>query len=178
MGESVPPLKFIWQGDGFTPAGKYWAGQADKHFVIGESYRLVPVEDRNMEFHKAYFATINEAWQNLPDDKAKLHPSAEALRKHALIAVGYCTQKVFTCSSPGEARRMAAFVDGIDEFSIVSRQINVVVLYRAASQTVRAMGKKVFDDSAHKVLAWIAAELGVSLEQLKENTGKSEGGQR
>ena len=30
----APPIRYIWQGDGFTPAAPYWQRMADKHFVI------------------------------------------------------------------------------------------------------------------------------------------------
>lgn len=179
MAEPAPePLNAIYNGTGFDLASPFWVRRADKYYVIGQKYRLIEVQERNMGKHAAYFATVNEAWANLPDNLAEQYPSADALRYRALISTGYCTQQTVTVASASEARRVAIFFKPDDPYSIVVAKGNTVIRYRAMSQSIKAMGGKVFSESADAVLAWICQLLGVTLAQLKEHSGKSGDGQR
>lgn len=178
MTEVPPPITFVWEGDCFRPAGKYWQKLCDKHFVIGERKQLASVENRNMGRHAAFFATVHEAWLNLPDGLAAQYPSADALRYRALIQTGYCTMQTVTVASAAEARRIAMLFQPDDQYSVVIAKGNTVVKYKAMSQRVRAMGPKVFDKSVEDVLAWICQLLGVTLAELKANAGKSGDGKR
>ena len=90
MTDNIPPMDYAWDGESMFPRVPRLA---DKHFVVGLSYRLVPHEERSMAQHRYYFASINEAWKNLPEDLAERFATPDQLRKFALIKAGYYTNK-------------------------------------------------------------------------------------
>ena len=160
------PLMFVWQGDGFTPRSAYWQGEADKQFVVGQIYLIEAVEERSIRSHNHFFASVAEAWRNLPDNLLALHPSPEHLRKHALIRAGYHESKSIVCSSAAEAQKVAAFIKPDDDYAIVIVRDNVVTRYMAKSQSMKAMGKKEFQASKDAVLDEIAKIIGVDPASL------------
>lgn len=167
-----------YTGDGFSIAPGYWQKAADKHYVIGEVYRMLNENERSERSHRHYFAQIRDAHSNYPDGLLELHPSPEALRKHALIRTGWCDQTTFVCASAAEARRAVAFWAPMHPDSIIVSQRNVLVMYSAKSQSKKAMGAKDFQRSKDDVLTWIAAQIGTTPAALSANAGASEGGQR
>lgn len=167
------PLQFIWQGDGFTPRSAYWQAEADKFYVVGQVYSIAPVEERSLRGHNRYFACIAEAWKNMSDDLLSLYPTAEMLRKHALIKAGYCDKRSIVCASPAEARKIAAFIKPLDEYAIVTVAGNVIAVYTAQSQAMRAMDRKTFNESAERVLEEAAKLIGVSVADLQHNTERA-----
>lgn len=89
MTDDTPPIWFSYAGEGeFQPATKAQGLEADKHYVIGEKYHLVPHYGRSENSHRHQFAAIHDAWANLPSDMHMLFPSSESLRKWALIKSG------------------------------------------------------------------------------------------
>lgn len=156
------PLTFRYEGEGnFAPASDYWARRADLAYVVGELYQMVPHEDRSQATHNHFFASIGNAWQNLPDAMLDEYPTAEHLRKKMLVKCGYADERSIVCASKAEAQRVAAFVKPIDEYAIVVVREAVVRVYTAQSQNTRAMGKKAFQESKQAVLDAIDALLEV-----------------
>lgn len=176
--DQAPPILMTYTGDGFSISPGFWQKAADQHYVIGERYRMLHENVRSAKSHRHMFAMINDAHANLSDDKLELHPSPEALRKHALIECGYCDQQSFVCSSEAEARRLAAFLKPVDEFSIILSKRNIVTRYIAKSMSVKALGNKEFQIWKDAILTWIAAQIGTTPAALSANAGASEGGQR
>lgn len=142
---------------------------ADEHYDLGDRYPLAPVEDRSMRSHNHYFACIANAWMNLPEDMAEQYPNAERLRKHALIRTGYRDERSFVCSSKAEALRLASFLLPCDPDAIVSVHETAVVELKAKSQSLRAMGKKEFQESKDAVLGWLSNKIGVDVTTLRKN---------
>ena len=134
---------------------------ADRHYVVGEVYRLVEHHDRSLNSHRHYFAAIAEGWSNLPDDLLAEYPSAEHLRKKLLIRAGYADERSIVCASKAEAQRVAAFVKPMDDFAVVVVREAVVRVYTAQSQQMKAMGAKAFQESKTKVLDALDDLLGV-----------------
>lgn len=164
---SDAPLMLRYEGDGeFRTPSSFWAGRADKAFVCGEVYRLVEHHDRSMSSHRHYFAAINEAWKNLPDELLDEYPTPEALRKKALIRKGYRDERTLVCSSKAEAARFAAFMRPSDDCAIVTFRECVVREWTAKSQKLSAMGAKEFQQSKSDVLDFVADLIGVTTEQL------------
>ena len=64
------PLYVEWEGDAFRPLRRH-AKDCDARFVIGERYRIDVVEQRSEASHRSFFASVNEAWLNLPEDIAE-----------------------------------------------------------------------------------------------------------
>lgn len=158
-------LPFVWDGEAMQIRPGFQR-QADQTFCVGETYALTVVEDRSAASHRHYFAAVNVAWANLPDHLAERWPSAEHLRKAALIRAGYRDERSFACSSRAEAIRMAAFLKPIDDFAMVALSGTTVLVLTAKSQSVRAMGKAVFQESKDAVLNALAEMIGVEPETL------------
>lgn len=164
------PLLLQYEGEGeFKPASAYWAGRADKEFVIGEVYRMVEHHDRSANSHRHFFAAINDAWRNLPDHMIEEYPTAEHLRKKLLVRAGYADERSIVCASKAEAQRVAAFVRPMDEYAVVIVREAVVRVYTAQSQSMRAMGKKAFQESKEAVLNAIDDLLGVERGETSKN---------
>lgn len=161
------PILMRWtQDEVFQPVGPYWLGEAQKAFVIGQSYRLVTVEERSQASHNAYFAELSTAFDNLPESLMELHPTVEHLRKHALIRTGYADERQFVCSSEAEAIRLAAFLRPMDDYAIVLQKGRVCTVYTAKSQSMKAMDKQTFAASRKAVLDYVAQLIGVQPAQL------------
>lgn len=162
----MDPLAFRWDGESLLPLTPHWAKQCDKVLIVGQVYRMAPVEERSAISHRHYFASIQEAFDNLPDALGGQFKNAEALRKWALIKAGYCDAQTHPCSSKAEAERIAAFIRPMDEYAIVTVARNVVTRYTARSQNMKSMDRKTFQRSKDDVTNIIAGMLGVTPEQL------------
>ena len=103
---------------------------------------------------------------SLPEHDQERWPSAEHLRKWALIKGGYCMSNAIVCKSKAEAQRVGAFIKPIDEFAVVTIMGNVVTRYTAMSQSKRAMGAKIFQESKTKIMEIVSEILGVDPGQL------------
>lgn len=166
MSDAIPALAFVWEGDLMRPLAPKLA---DKHYVVGEKYRLVPHEERSASSHAHFFASVAEAWGNLPEHLAERFVSSEHLRKFALIKAGYRDERSIVAASKAEAQRMAAFIKPLDDFAVVAVTEAVVTVYTAKSQSMKAMGKATFQDSKEKVLQVLADMAGVTPDELKRN---------
>lgn len=160
------PVQFTWDGESMVPA-KWQAKLCDQQFVIGERYRMAPIEDRSETSHRHEFAWLREAWKNLPEKLAELYPSPEHLRKRALIDGGFYTEEVIDAGSNAAALRVAAYVRGHDEFAAVIVRGPAVVVRHAKSQSYRAMDKAEFQASKTSILEIVAEMIGVSPERMK-----------
>lgn len=157
------PIAFQWDGEAMRPLHPKLA---DKEYVVGERYMLAPFEQRSVASHNHEFAWLHEAWLNLPERYAEQFPSAEHLRKYALIQAGYSNSHSLVCGSKAEALRVAAFIRPLDEFAVVTVNGCVVNRFTAKSQSRRAMGREEFQDSKTKIMDVIAQMIGVEPEQL------------
>lgn len=167
----MTPTYFVWDGDNMVPLPQH-RRLANKTYVVGELYPLAPVEDRSQASHRQYFAALRDAWLNLPEAISNEFLNEEQLRKHALIATGYCDKLTVPCASAAEAQRWVAVLQPIDPYAIVQVNNNVVTRWTAHSQSQRAMGKKTFQKSKDDVLNYVSAMVGVKPADLQENARK------
>jgi len=165
----MTPLPFFWDGSAMVPPSRF-AKQADQQFVIGETYTLAEVQDRSSASHRHYFALINDAWMNLPEAQGERFPSAESLRKYALVKAGYRDERSIVCASKAEAHRVASFIKPMDEYAIVFVFEATVTVYTAKSQSVRAMGKAEFQASKDAVIAVLAEMIDVAPAVLQRQS--------
>lgn len=165
------PVTFTWMGDGMQPLPRF-AKVCDRQFVVGETYTMIVHEARSTLSHNHYFATVKEAWLNLPEDQAPHFPTEEHLRKFALIKAGYTDKRSIACASKAEAQRIAAFITPMDPFSIVIVSECLVTVYTAQSQSLKAMGKRVFQESKDKVLEILSLMIGTTPADLSANAEK------
>lgn len=166
------PLTYVWDGESMTPLPRL-AKLADREFVIGEQYRLEVREERSTATHNHYFSSLSEAWGNLPEHYAERFPTAEALRKFALVKAGYADSRSIVCASKAEAQRVAAFIKPMDPFAVVTVSEAVVTVYTAQSQSMKAMGKKVFAESKNAVLEIVWQMVGVSPTEAERHVGRA-----
>jgi hypothetical protein len=157
------PLVFQWSGDAMIPA---IPRLADKQYVVGERYRLAPVEERSLATHNHFFASVADAHANLPEDAAERFPTPDHLRRWALIKAGYRDERSIVCASKAEAQRIAAFVKPMDDYAVIVARDAVVMVLTAKSQSMKAMGKKDFAASKEAVLAIVAELIGAKPDQL------------
>lgn len=158
-----------WDGEGFVPIGRY-KKQADAEYVVGQVYTIDVVLERSNNTHRHFFASVNEVWLNLPEGLAERFPTSEHLRKYALIRGGYADERSIICATPEDAVRVAAFVQPMDSYAVVTVSDYVVRVFTAQSQSYRTMGAKTFQDSKAKVLEFLTELIGVTPEQLRRAT--------
>ena len=170
---TIPPVQFAWDGESMTPTTPFMARLADQHFVIGAEYRLVEDHARTEKTHNHYFASVADAWRTLPEHLAEEYPTAEHLRKKALIRCGYADERTIVCASKAEAQRVAAFVRPMDHYAIVTVNEATVRVYTAQSQSKRAMGAKAFQQSKTDVFAFLDRLLGVPTGDTKRHAGQA-----
>lgn len=122
-------------------------------------------EQRSQASHNHQWAEIAELWQTLPESMSDLPyaQSPEALRKHALIARGYCDVTTVDAGSKAAAERVASVSERLARlahgYAVVKVQGPVVTIATPHSQSHRAMGKALFHESKAAVLDWIHAKL-------------------
>jgi hypothetical protein len=164
------PFACRWTNGAFVPV-PYYAEECRRVFEEGRLYRLEEVKHRSQASHNHQFVEIDEAWRNLPEKYVEKFPSSEHLRKWALIVSGYNTQKVLVFASAMEAQNFVALMADLDEYAVCEIDGAIVTLYRAKSQSKRAMGAREFQASKDAVLAEISRLLNVEVETLKANAG-------
>lgn len=160
-----------WNGETMTPAGPYWAKQADKEWVVGERYFVEIQHERSEATHRHEFAWLREAWANLPEHLADQFPTPEHLRKRALVDAGYFDEEIIDAGSNAAALRVRTYLRGKDDFALVVVRGSLVAVRTAKSQSRRAMDAKTFAASKTAVLETVAALIGTSPETLMRNAG-------
>lgn len=160
------PLVFAWDGDVMMPVASCRRA-ANERYVVGERYRMAVVEERSLASHNHFFASVAEAWSNLPEHFAGRFATPEHLRKFALIRCGYANQRQIVCASKAEAQRLRAFIEPMDDYAIVEASEAVVTVWTAQSQSRKAMGNKPFQESKTKVLDFLAGMIGVATKDLE-----------
>lgn len=158
-------LPFLWDGSAMVPA-RGFAKRCDAEFTIGVVYNLEVVEARSAKSHAHYFAAINDAWQNLPEDQTDRFPTSEHLRKWCLIRAGFAEQRQIVAASKAEALRLSAFIKPMDTYAVVTARDAVVTVWTSESQSMRAMGKERFQASKSAVLEILALMIGTDPVEL------------
>jgi hypothetical protein len=170
MTDSPFPIRFQWDGEAMRPATKFWAREADKRYTVGETYTMDEIFVRSHATHAHYFAVIKAAWESLPDELRPQYPSAEHLRKLALIHSGYSTMVQHVAKSGAEAERLASIIKPYDTYQLVMidpEKPTVVTVYHAQSQDHRSMDKQRFQESKEAVLRWIGELIGADPTELR-----------
>lgn len=165
----APPLLFRWDGEAFHPVNRTFARICDKYFVVPEVYRLEVHEERSGVSHRHFFAALNEAWKNLPENLTAEYPSVEHLRKKALVKAGYADETSVVCDTKPDAKKLAAFAARMDTYAVVVVRANIVKVFTAQSQSAREMNKERFQASKTAVLNIVASMIGVDPDALSSN---------
>ena len=123
-------------------------------------------ENRSSESHRHFFAVVNEAWKNLPEDMADDFPSPEHLRKWSLIKAGFCSETRIVCANNSEAMTLATKAKSLDKYSLVAIDEKTVTIWTADSQRRDAMGRQAFQEAKERALHIISNLLGVDFTIL------------
>lgn len=157
------PLRYDGDGAFVAPRG-FWK-RCDKELVIGEVVPWERIEVRSAKSHDHFFAQVKDAWANLPEALAMDFPNFHHLRKHALCKAGYCTITKVVCADNAGAVTAASLMQGMDTYAICDIAGRVVTVYRAQSQSKKAMGAKVFQQSKEDVFAVLSQMIGADITQ-------------
>ena len=109
MTERYEPLPMRWTGQGFEPHSQA-ISRAVAQYDVGEIYPVTVAEVRSEANHNHEFAFIRTAWKNLPEGLSELYPTAEHLRKRALIDTGFYDEQIIDAGTNAAAIRVAAGV--------------------------------------------------------------------
>lgn len=156
---------FKWDGSAMRPIPRFERSCAEE-FEEEKLYRMEAVEERSSQSHSHYFASLTDAWLNLPEAIAVHFPTVEHLRKFALIKTGYCNHSSIVTESNWAASKLGKFLRPLDEFSIVSVDGVVVSMFRAKSQSRKSMKKDEFQKSKTDVLNYVASLVNVDPSEL------------
>ncbi len=170
------PLRLRWNGEAFEPAGYRAARECNATFVVGEVYEFIEHKVRSEKAHRRFFACVNEAFDQLPEELAGQFVSPEHLRKWALIQVGYRKERIIVQSTAADAARAAALIRPMDEFAVIETDGPLVRVWTARTQKedgTSAMGAKEFYESSQKVLALLEEMIGLAPGELGKNAGQS-----
>lgn len=155
-------LRLRYDGD-----GRFFTGsKLPDSIEAGRTYTLEYKPRRSKKSHDHFFACIDDAWANLPEQIAHDFPSPTSLRKFALCRTGYCTIRKIICASPLEAKRTAAWLRSPEKYSIAEAFENIVTVYEPESQSIPAMGAKRFQQSKDAVLQYVSELIGADAAQL------------
>lgn len=160
------PIQFQWDGEAMVPASRFWSSQADEQFTVGQRYRMAEENERSPASHAHEFAWLSEAWNSLPDELLAQYPNSEMLRKHGLIAKGFCTMVQHVCATKAEAERLAGILKPYDAYAVVVARGTVVTVYTAVSQSRRAMGAAQFQQSKSALMEFVGDLLGVDPQTI------------
>lgn len=162
-----------WEAEGVFRPRPAFAKRASQEYVVGDMYCLDIREERSEKSHRYYFASIREAWMNLPEQLAEQFPSAEHLRKWCLIKAGYRDEKHIATASREEALHTCAVVEGLDEFAMVVPHGNIVTIYTAKSQSRKDMNKREFARSKQAVLGILSQIVEVEQRTLEREAAQN-----
>lgn len=166
MSDALPPLSFQWSGEAMIPLAPKLA---DKHLVVGQNYRMEIREETSSASRGHFFAALNEAHKNLPDEYLDRYPTVEHLRKWCLIKAGFRDERSIACASPEQATEVAAFVKPLDSYAVVVVRESTVYVLTAKTQSARAMNKAEFQKSKQAVLDIVSQLIGTDAATLRTN---------
>ena len=160
MGRETALIVYEWDGEVMRPLQRFH-NLANAEFVVGEKYRCEVQEDRSWVSHKHQFAWLHNAWLSLPEDVAARFKNEDQLRKHALIAGGFCDSTTVVCASPAEAARWCDELSKREPDTIIAASGNVLIQFLAHSQKRSTMDAKTFQKSKQAVLDFVDNLLGI-----------------
>ncbi len=154
-----------WDGSNPIPLRQY-TKVLDASLVIGERYLTTFEPLSSIKSRSHYFATISDIFSSWPETHPRQFTTPDSLRKWALIRCGFRTERQFATASKAEARRLATFLAAGDEYAELSVVDNVIIEWKALSQKTHSMGREQFAKSKAETLAFLAEQVGVSVESL------------
>lgn len=162
-------IRFRYVGNGKAEAVGRFDRQQCNGLTFGTILEAEEVKPRSMAHHRFWFALLNDAWENLPDEWQARFPEPEALRKHLLIKAGWCDAREFVADSPEAAATVAAALRWSEPYSAVVVRDNVVFAYVARSQKLTAQNRKEFVAVTERAQHVLAGILGCDIAELMKS---------
>jgi hypothetical protein len=162
-------IECVWSEarQAFEPTTAYQRRAASERFGDGEVVPLDVVHPRSKASHDQFFALVAEAHGTLPDHLSARLPTPDSLRHYALCEAGYCDIVHHACASHAEALRWLPRVQAMaKDGSQIAVVGSSVVVRSPHSQSMKAMGGKVFQESKSRCLEVIADLLDVPVAAL------------
>lgn len=161
------PIPYVWTGDSFRPETRRALVEARSRYGEGEVVPLDLVNPRSKASHDHFFAVVDDAWSTLPERLSARFPTPDSLRHYALCERGHCEVIHHACASHAEALRWLPRVQAMErdgaQIAVVGSSVAV---RRPLSQSMKAMGGKVFQQSKADCLDVIADLLDVTPQAL------------
>lgn len=169
------PVVVVWTEDGvFVPLPRF-KKLCDMQFAVHEEIAIIRFEERSMSQHRGYFASVRDAFVNLPEEYDGRWTDEDHFRHWALCEVGVCTisERVYTTQK--DARQAAREIQESDPFAQIAFTHDGcgMIVRRAKSQSVPAMGKHAFEDSCRRVIELVAPMSRTTPTELRKNAGRS-----
>lgn len=166
-------IRCRWDGEALVPVGAYGLAAARQQMQPGDVVVVEIDHPRSPNTHNHQFAEIADAWRHLPEAVQHLPWAAnpDTLRKHALIVTGFRNVETVDAGNRAAAERVAAILsrhaNAAHGYAITQTRGPVVTCWTPQSQSMRAMPGGEFQRSKSAVLNWIAAQIEVTPEQLR-----------
>lgn len=149
-----------------------WAAANSRDLAQSREYPLGAVvafdehEEASDAHRNWWFAVLDKAWRNLPDDLRRRFPDKDALRAHVLIKAGWCNSVEFVADSDDKVATVAASLRWTEPYAIVQRVGDVGFAYWPKSQ--KGMSRTQFKDVTNRGVMVLAEMLGVDPVALLE----------
>ena len=147
----------------------------ERQYAGDETYALGPVEGVSSGSRAHFFASVRDAWGNLPEEDARF-PTPENLRKRALVQAGWAKHAQYVMDTPKDAKNMARALHSADEYAVIKVSANVVDVWTAKSIAAGQISGDEFQAVKTKALDWIAALTGATRKELERHS--KDGGAR
>lgn len=132
---------------------------------------LTGLENRSMKSHDHFFACVARAWENLPDDVVARYPTAEHLRKWALVQEGWCDEQTFVMKNDGQAAVIGRKLRKLDEYAVITVRDGVCHVFTAKSMSGTNMKHEAFQECKDAVLGRLSQMCGIDVAALRKNAG-------
>lgn len=169
----MTPLMYRWQDDVMMPLARNLK-RAREQFEPGRVYTLIEHYPRSVASHNHFFAAVADTWGTLHEDLKDEFASPDELRYWALTYTEFRTVREYRARSRAEAMRIAKFLQGGEYCRIEFDNGGKIVRHiTPRSQSYPEMNGRDFQRSKNAVFDIFAQKLGVTVEELKENVGRS-----
>jgi hypothetical protein len=158
--------------EAMVPSARY-RNVAKRQFGAGGEYVLDEVNERSLASHSQYFAALKDYFDNVPEKMAARWPSPVHFRRWLLVEAGWFDEKEFELFSEKHAKALATFIRTEDAYARLTIHGKKVIVRRAKSQSLKAMGKDDFEKSKRDVLELAEQLVGVPRRVAMKNAGRA-----
>lgn len=155
-----------------TPLPRYRNVAKRQFGEAGTEHILESASERSMAGHNAYFAAINDYFDNLPETIAPRFPTPTHFRRWLLIECGYFDERELTFGTEQNAIEASTYIRTLDEYARIHVHGRKLLIRRARSQSLKSMGKEEFDASKKAVLELAGEMTGISRTEAIRNAGR------